>query len=150
VTVATIAPERRGEFERFGGFVAELLKLLALLLFASVLTWPMLAAHGWREIVFAVAALVIARPAALAIIHWRSELTWRERLTAGWFGPKGFASVVYAVLVINAGTAGAQHVFSVVAVVIALSMAAHSSTDVLVARWFRRRAADSDLISIAS
>ena len=55
---------------------------------------------------------------------------------AVWFGPKGFASVVYGLLVLNSGVLGAQQAFDLIAVCIALSIAAHSSTDVPVARLF--------------
>ncbi len=65
-----------------------------------------------------------------------SRLDWRERVTAAWFGPKGFASMIYGLLVLHAGIRDAEHVFHLIAIVIAGSMIAHSSTDVLVARWF--------------
>lgn len=60
-------------------------------------------------------------------------------MAVAWFGPKGFASVVYAILILQSGISQAEHLFHVLAFVIALSVVAHSSTDVLVARWFREK-----------
>jgi len=88
--------------------------------------------------VFAVLALFAVRPIAIAIALIRSGLDWREQITAGWFGPKGFASVIYGLLIVHAAVPGADRMFHLVAIVVTGSMIAHSSTDVLFARWFRR------------
>jgi NhaP-type Na+/H+ or K+/H+ antiporter len=60
----------------------------------------------------------------------------REQFAAMWFGPKGFASVVYGLLVLASGIAAADELFHLVALTIVLSILAHSSTDVLIARTF--------------
>ena len=54
---------------------------------------------------------------------------------ASWFGPKGFASLIYALLVFHAGSANASFMFHLSALAIGLSILLHSSTDVVVARW---------------
>ncbi len=77
-------------------------------------------------------------PSNAIIATFRSGLEWRETITAGWFGPKGFASVIYGLLIRQAAVPGAEHLFHFVAVVVAGSTIAHFSTDVLFARWFRR------------
>jgi GrpB-like predicted nucleotidyltransferase (UPF0157 family) len=61
----------------------------------------------------------------------------REWLAAAWFGPKGFASVVYGLLVLTAGIRGGEELFALIALTVVASIVAHSSTDVVVARWFR-------------
>jgi NhaP-type Na+/H+ or K+/H+ antiporter len=53
-----------------------------------------------------------------------------------WFGPKGFASVVYALLVLESGIPAADQIFHLAAITIVASILAHSSTDIVVARWF--------------
>ena len=69
----------------------------------------------------------------------RSGLGGREQITAGWFGPKGFASVIYGLLIVQAAVPGADRMFHLVAIVVVASMIAHSSTDVLFARCFGRK-----------
>jgi NhaP-type Na+/H+ or K+/H+ antiporter len=72
-------------------------------------------------------------------------LGWRERAVAAWFGPKGFASVVFGLLILKEAEVGkmepmrADHLFHLVAVCIVGSIVAHSSTDVLIARWLGRQ-----------
>jgi len=137
ITVASIAPEMKEEFRFLGELIARLLKLAALLLFALLLS-PEIRSVGWSGVLFAMAVIFLARPLALALVLLRSELSWRERLTAAWFGPKGFASVVYGLLVLQRGIAGGGRVYHLIAVTIALSILLHSSTDVPIAHRFER------------
>jgi hypothetical protein len=57
---------------------------------------------------------------------------------------KGFASVVYGLLVLTAGLAASERLFALIALTVVVSIVAHSSTDVLIARWFRNDAGDGD------
>jgi len=137
ITVATTGPGFREEFEQFGELVSELLKLAAILVFGALITPDFL----FQEIpltgyVFAVLALALARPLALLASFLKSGLAVREQVAAMWFGPKGFASVVYGLVVLASGIDLADEVFHLVALVIVLSILAHSSTDVVVARQF--------------
>lgn len=89
---------------------------------------------------FAILAIFVARPVALWMSFLRSGLGLREQAAAMWFGPKGFASVVYGLLVLEAGIVAADEIFHLVAVTIVLSILLHSSTDVVVARAFDEEA----------
>jgi NhaP-type Na+/H+ or K+/H+ antiporter len=138
ITVATFGPRQRHAFEQFGELVAELLKLAALLVFGALISIQFLGEIAWTGWLFAVLALVVARPLALGLSFLRSGLTTREQAAAMWFGPKGFASVVYGLLVLESGIPAADEVFHLVALVIVLSILAHSSTDILIAGTFDR------------
>ena len=48
-----------------------------------------------REYVFILLAVFAVRPLAIAVSLLGTSMPWEEVLAAGWFGPKGFASVVY-------------------------------------------------------
>ena len=137
ITVASTSPGFRHEFEQFGELVTELLKLAAILVFGALITptflFEEITLAGW---VFALLALVAARPLALAVSFVGSGLPAREQGAAMWFGPKGFASVVYGLIVLESGVALADEMFHLVALVVVLSILAHSSTDVVVARQF--------------
>ncbi len=136
ITVASISSHLRDQFKRFGGLLTELLKLTALLLFGAMISPAFLIQTSWHDYVFAFAALLLARPIALLISLLGARLDLREKFVAAWFGPKGFASVVYAIIVLRSNIADAEHVFHLIALVIAVSMVAHSSSDVPIARWF--------------
>jgi len=139
ITVASTQSDLRDQFEEVGGLLTEILKLSALLLFGAMISPAFLAQAGWRDYVFACAALLFARPIALLVALVGARLSRREKLVAAWFGPKGFASVVYAMMVLRSNVPGANHMFHLIALVIAISIVAHSSTDVPIARWFPRK-----------
>lgn len=136
ITVATRGAREAESFRGLGELIAELLKLAALLVFGLLVSPPFLAEIPFTGWVFAVLALVLARPAALLVSFARSGLTGREQGAAMWFGPKGFASVVYGLLVLRSEIGSADAVFHLTALTIALSIVAHSSTDVVVANMF--------------
>jgi NhaP-type Na+/H+ or K+/H+ antiporter len=143
VTVATIDPSVRDAFHEFGELLAELFKLAALLVFGALISPAVLRDVPWSGYLFAVLILVLVRPLALlvALPPTKEEngerLSRREWLAAAWFGPKGFASAVYGLLVLQSGIPGAEKLFHLIAICIVLSILAHSSTDVIVARWFQ-------------
>jgi NhaP-type Na+/H+ or K+/H+ antiporter len=139
ITVATFGPRQRAAFEHFGENLAELFKLAALLVFGALISMEFLADISWQGWVFALLAIFVARPVALWLSFLRSGLGMREQAAAMWFGPKGFASVVYGLLVLESGITAANEIFHLVAVTIVISILLHSSTDIVVARGFDER-----------
>jgi sodium/hydrogen antiporter len=139
ITIASFAPEMRDAFHEFGELVTELLKLLAILVFGTLVSPAVLGDVSLLGYVFALLVLVVARPVAVEISLLGSPLDWRERLTAAWFGPRGFASVLYGLLVLGSGAENAEKMFHLIVVAIVLSIVAHSSTDVPIANYFGRR-----------
>jgi NhaP-type Na+/H+ or K+/H+ antiporter len=138
MTVATMSPSVREAFGTFGERVNELLKLAAILLFGALISPDIISNQiTISEMTFVILALVIVRPLAFSIALFRSELSKQEWVAAAWFGPKGFASMIYGLLILQSGAPQASYLFVVTAIAITVSIIAHSSTDVLVARWFR-------------
>lgn len=138
VTIASTRPDLEKEFEGFGRNLTALLKLGAVMVFGALISPRfLLRTSGW-ELLFLFLALVVARPLGLWVAEAGTELDWKERLAAFWFGPKGFASVIYGLLVLKSGIPDARALFHLIGLVIIASMVAHSTTDVVVARWFRK------------
>lgn len=137
VTVATAIPGFKRDFSRFGELVAESLKLAALLAFGGLISIRFLLTFTFRDFLFAVLALIAVRPLALGLSLMGSVMPWKERLVAFWFGPKGFATVVYGIHVLQTRIPYASEVAHLAGLVVVGSILAHSSTDVLAARWFR-------------
>lgn len=137
VTVTAVDEHAGAAFRGFGEVGGELMKLAVLLLFGALIdvhTWQDLGALEW---LFALVAILAVRPIAVLGALFASPLTWRERAAAAWFGPKGFASALYALLLLQARVDQALHLFHVLALVITVSIIAHASSDVPVARWVR-------------
>jgi NhaP-type Na+/H+ or K+/H+ antiporter len=135
-TVATFAPEARDAFEEFGDLLAELAKFAAVLVFGALLTPTLFAQTSAGAYLVAVLTLILVRPTSLLLSLIGARLSRREKAAAAWFGPKGFASVVYGLLVLQSQVPQAMPAFNLIAVTITLSIVLHSSTDVPVARLF--------------
>ena len=141
VTMATVSPRLRDAFHEFGELITELLKLAAILVFGALISPTFLGEIGPGGYVFALLTLFAVRPAAILLSFLGSRLGWREWFAVAWFGPKGFASVVYGLLVLESGVALADEMFHLIAIAVVASILLHSSTDVVIARQF----ADTDL-----
>lgn len=136
VCVATLAPKAKEIFAPLGDPIAELLKLAGVLSFGALLLPEHLFQLSWQSYAFALATLVLVRPLAVGLSLVGSGLSRGETAAALWFGPKGFASVLYALWALHSGGSAMQSVFQLAALAVVFSMLAHSSTDTLVARQF--------------
>ncbi|MBB5801573.1 NhaP-type Na+/H+ or K+/H+ antiporter [Saccharothrix ecbatanensis] len=132
--LATMDRVTAESFEHFGDLLSETTKFAALLVFGALITPDRISHLTWGDWAVALIAILLVRPAAMMLSLLRTTLPPRERWVAAWFGPKGFASVVYVLLALQAGIPSGDHVFDLVAITIALSIVLHSSTDVPVAK----------------
>ncbi|MGQ4379006.1 cation:proton antiporter [Streptomyces sp. SAS_267] len=134
--LAHVSPEAQKSFEPLGEALAELAKFAALLVFGALLTPRLFGDLSWGGYAAVILAILLIRPASLLLSLLGTRISRKERLVAAWFGPKGFASVVYGLLVLQSGIPQAEEAFALIAVCIAFSIIAHSSTDVPIARAF--------------
>lgn len=139
-TVATVSPAARQRFEALGEVLTELAKLAALLVFGALLTPTLFTGTTAAAYLWALLLLLAVRPLSLAIALVGERLDTVEWAAAAWFGPKGFASVTYGLLVLFSHAVHASLMFNLISVVIAISIVAHSTTDTVIARVFIRRA----------
>lgn len=132
-TTAALAPEVSESFRHTGELISEMVKGAALIAFASLLDPALLLDAGWAGLLLAALVILVSRPFPVLLALTGTRLDRRERLSVAWFGPKGFASVAYAVIVALSGMELADKVLALTTVVVFVSILAHSSTDVAVA-----------------
>ena len=134
--LAARSPQAKEAFEPLGEALAELAKFAALLVFGALLTPHLFSELPFGGYLAVLLAIVLIRPASLLLSLHGTRFELKEKLVAAWFGPKGFASVVYGLLVLQAGLPQGEQAYTLIAVCIAFSIIAHSSTDVPIARLF--------------
>jgi NhaP-type Na+/H+ or K+/H+ antiporter len=134
--IAAASPDIRRSFQEVGDLIAEALKLLAILIFGSLISLKFLGDVGLAGYTFVFLALVLIRPVTLGIAMFGAKIKLQEFAAAAWFGPKGFSSVVYGLLIVVEGLPDGVHLFHIVAAVVCASIVLHSSTDVVVAQYF--------------
>lgn len=135
VTMRAITPDRREDFHDFGVLLGEVLKLASVFIFGLLLSRDFVDHASLWSLLFGVLVLVVVRPLAFWLCLLGSGLDWRQRLAAAWFGPRGFASLLFALWIFRSGVREAGQLCALVAVVVALSMLAHTATDRLAGRW---------------
>ncbi|MFK7918154.1 MAG: cation:proton antiporter [Ilumatobacter sp.] len=134
--------------ERLDAFTedaAQLLAIGAFFVFGNVLLSEALDAITITVVLCAIATLTVARmvPVWLSLIGTQLPLT--SRLFVGWFGPRGLASIVFGLLLLEESELGAEvgeQLFAVIALTVAASILLHGATAAPAAeaytRWSRR------------
>jgi NhaP-type Na+/H+ or K+/H+ antiporter len=139
IVLATSSPVVVESFQPTGEVVSELVKLGALLAFGALFSASFVSDINIGDVVFALAVLVLVRPVALLISFIGRTIDWPLFAAAAWFGPKGFATVTFSLLVLQRGVVHGDEIFHLAGLVVAASIVAHSSTDTVVARLLARR-----------
>jgi NhaP-type Na+/H+ or K+/H+ antiporter len=75
----------------------------------------------------------------------RAGLSRYARQFIGWFGPRGLASLLFALLVVEDGVPGGEQLFALVGVVVLVSVVAHGVTATPFSGWYARRASQETL-----
>ncbi|MFJ1969104.1 cation:proton antiporter [Streptomyces sp. NPDC087903] len=132
-------PGRTADFtENLGGLLAS----LSLLFFGAVLLGPVLEDLSWRIIAYAVLSLTVVRMVPVALSLVGSGLRLPTVAYIGWFGPRGLASVVLGLLILEEHVHGVELLGSVVAVTVGLSVLLHGVSAVALAarygNWHER------------
>jgi NhaP-type Na+/H+ or K+/H+ antiporter len=114
-----------------------LLSLLVWLAFGAIAIVPAFKDLSWGIVLYAVLSLTVIRMVPVAIALVGARLGRTATVFIGWFGPRGLASVVFALLALEqAGPAAAEPAVSVISVTVLLSVIAHgASADPLARRY---------------
>ena len=124
----------------FGEAEGQLLTLLIFLVFGAVLVPPALQGVDWRILVYAGLSLTVVRmlPAAVSLIG--TGLKWDTVAFLGWFGPRGIASILFGLYVMEeTQLPGSTIVFPALTITVLISVYAHGLTAYPAARAYGRR-----------
>jgi NhaP-type Na+/H+ or K+/H+ antiporter len=129
--------------ERLVPFVEEaggLVSLLVWLAFGAVEVVPALQRLNWQTVVYAVLSLTVIRMVPVALSLVGSGLGRAAVAFVGWFGPRGLASVVFALIALeDLGESEASSAVAVIAVTVLLSVLVHGATADPLARRYGPR-----------
>jgi len=131
------------EMNRLTEEVGGVLNGVTLVLFGAILLGPALADMSARMLVYALLSLTVLRmvPVAIAMLGSRARAPTVAFL--GWFGPRGLASIVFAVTVVQESQLPHEQLLTlVVYLTVGISVAAHGISAAPLAarygRWFSR------------
>src|SRR6185436_20585877 len=95
-------PDIRECFEERSEDLIEIVKLGVFLVFGATLTFGDLFGDGWTAVAIVVFTLLVARPAAVfTALAGSRQVDTVEKAFMAWFGPKGVATMTFALLVLG-------------------------------------------------
>jgi NhaP-type Na+/H+ or K+/H+ antiporter len=121
--------------EEIGG----LLGGVTFLVFGAVLLGPALRHLTWTITLYAVLSLTAVRMLPVAVSMLGSGASWPTLGFVGWFGPRGLASIVFAVISVQeAHLRGAETILLTAYLTVGMSVLAHGITAAPLARRYAR------------
>ncbi len=117
----------------------ETLALVTWMLFGAMVIGPAFKQFSWDVVVYALLSLTVIRVLPIFLSLARTGESVSSRLFLGWFGPRGLASIVFAIIVINAEVPGGEFLALVVICTVFLSLVAHGVTARPLAKWIGRK-----------
>jgi NhaP-type Na+/H+ or K+/H+ antiporter len=132
------------DFAVFSENVSSILQVLTFFAFGALIITTGYHSNVALLIGFIAFALFVARPVAIFLSFLRVDLPQPHRAFIAWFGPKGVAGMLFAVLVLNSDVAEGNAIFEAAAFVILASILIHGATDTLGTGWIERRIKDEE------
>ena len=145
VFVAAIAfgiwrPDIAECFESQSEDVVELVKVGIFVVFGAIITLDGVFGDGWAAVGVVVFTLLVARPVAVfAALAGSRQVGTAEKAFMSWFGPKGVATMAFALLVLGSAAPEAERVANIAALAVLVSIIAHGLTDHAGSEWISRR-----------
>ncbi|MGI9611676.1 MAG: cation:proton antiporter [Acidimicrobiales bacterium] len=117
-----------------------LLAMIAFFIFGNLFVLDAIADISVRIVVSAIALLTIGRMLPVATALLGSKSAWQTTIFMGWFGPRGLASILFGLLLLEERLDNAAELFTIIAITVLLSVFAHGLTSnrgaAAYGRWF--------------
>jgi sodium/hydrogen antiporter len=138
-----LVPRESEEASRLNEELGNVLGGVTFLIFGAVLLGTALKHVTWQAALYAALSLTVVRMLPVAIAMLGSGASRQTVGFLGWFGPRGLASIVFAVITIQeAHLAGSNTILLATYLTVGLSVAAHGITAAPLARryagWYER------------
>lgn len=101
------------------------LALITWVVFGSAVVGQSIGSFSWQVVVYALLSLTVVRMLPVFLVLAGMNLRTDEKLFMGWFGPRGLASIVFAVIVLNEHLPGGDTISMTVVCTIILSVVGH-------------------------
>jgi NhaP-type Na+/H+ or K+/H+ antiporter len=123
----------------------QLMTLLVFMVFGANMVPAALEGFHWSHLLYAALSLTVIRMLPVAISLLGTGLKRSTVGFIGWFGPRGIASILYALLLLEGRSIpGLEVVLSVVMTTVLLSIFAHGITAYPATLWLARRLGRAD------
>lgn len=121
--------------------LGQVLSLVVWYVFGAVLLVEGLRPADWRIVVYALASLTVIRMVPVALSLVGSRTSGRDTVFLGWFGPRGLASVIFGLLIVEELPPGDPLVVTVTSAItltVVLSVVLHGVSARPMTAWLTR------------
>jgi NhaP-type Na+/H+ or K+/H+ antiporter len=134
-----LAKQARDEFLRAAEGSGDTMALITWVIFGAAVVGQAVGNFSWRIWLYAILSLTVIRMVPVFLSLTGMGVSTEGKLFMGWFGPRGLASIVFAVIVLNANVPDSGTIAATVVCTIMLSILAHGVTANPWARGFGER-----------
>ncbi len=123
-----LSREMHDEFLRASEGIGDTLALITWVIFGSAVVGQAVGNFSWMILLYSVLSLSVIRMLPVFLSLMGSGIDTEGKLFIGWFGPRGLASIVFAVIVVNSGLPDSGPLAMTVVCTIMLSIIGHGIT----------------------
>ena len=124
--------------------VGETLALMTWMVFGAAVIGQAASTFTWKMVLYAVLSLTVIRMVPIFYSLAGLGETTQTRLFLGWFGPRGLASIVFAIIVLNKGVPHGNFMAMVVTCTVFLSLLSHGISANPLAAWLGKKEQEND------
>ena len=129
-----------GRLYEFAEAEGQLLTLVTFMIYGAVMVLPAFDQISWSIILYALLSLTIVRIAPVALSLIGLHLHVDTLLFLGWFGPRGIASILYGLLILEeVALNGRAEIFTIMIITVLMSIFVHGLTAWPGANWYGAR-----------
>jgi sodium/hydrogen antiporter len=123
-----LGARHKQELLRGAEHMGEALALLTWVIFGGIVVARMIDRVTWSALLYAILSLTVIRMLPVFLCLIGTKTTVADKLFIGWFGPRGLATIVFAVLVLDEKLPGNDTIMLAAGWTVLLSVIAHGVT----------------------
>jgi sodium/hydrogen antiporter len=125
ILFGALAKEHKHDLLRAAEGIGDTLSIATWMSFGAAVVGQVIWEFSWPILMYSILSLTVVRMLPVYLSLTGSSLKPGSRLFLGWFGPRGLANVVFAVIVLNHHLPGGQELALTAACTVILSILAH-------------------------
>ena len=117
---------------------SDALSLLTWFVFGSVVVVSHILPVTWKIILYAILSLTLVRMIPVMISLISEKMSFRAKLFMAWFGPRGLASIVFAIIIFDVNLPNRETIISTTILTILMSVFLHGLTANSLIDWLNK------------
>lgn len=116
----------------------ETLSLVTWIIFGSVIIANYFPYFSWDVVFYTILSLTLVRMVPVFISLIKTRISLKEKLFIGWFGPRGLASIVFAIIILDIGLPNKEKIILTIVCTILISVLAHGFSANPLIKWLSK------------